>query len=154
MQQKNRPCHNALMRSFVASILVFMLAFALPLTTSAQGFRLFGGSLTIMGGSIRLFPANISETPPETSVVGQQEYTTPGTYEWVAPEGVTSVSVVAVGGGGGGGASNTGGAYGGGGGGQSNDSRNTPGAYGGSGAVRIIWGEGRSFPSTLTEDQS
>ena len=34
---------------------------------------------------------------------GQQAYTTPGTYSWVAPSGVTSVSVVAVGGGGGGG---------------------------------------------------
>lgn len=33
---------------------------------------------------------------------GQQAYTTPGTYSWTAPEGVTSVSVVAVGGGGGG----------------------------------------------------
>lgn len=29
--------------------------------------------------------------------IGQQAYTTPGTYSWVAPAGVTSVSVVAVG---------------------------------------------------------
>lgn len=28
---------------------------------------------------------------------GQQEYTTPGTYSWVAPAGITSISVVAVG---------------------------------------------------------
>ena len=35
-------------------------------------------------------------------VQGQQEYTTAGTYTWVAPADVTSVSVVAVGGGGGG----------------------------------------------------
>ncbi len=35
---------------------------------------------------------------------GQSEYTTPGTYSWVAPDGVTSVSVVAIGGGGAGGA--------------------------------------------------
>lgn len=34
-------------------------------------------------------------------VQGQTAYTTPGTYTWVAPAGVTSVSVVAVGGGGG-----------------------------------------------------
>lgn len=34
-------------------------------------------------------------------VTGQQAYTTAGTYSWVAPAGVTSVSVVAVGGGGG-----------------------------------------------------
>lgn len=33
--------------------------------------------------------------PPQ----GQQVYTTPGTYSWVAPAGVTSVSVVCVGGG-------------------------------------------------------
>lgn len=33
---------------------------------------------------------------------GQQQYTTSGTYSWVAPAGVTSVSVVVVGGGGGG----------------------------------------------------
>jgi len=37
----------------------------------------------------------------------QQAYTTAGTYSWVAPAGVTSVSVVAVGGGGGGGSSMT-----------------------------------------------
>ncbi|NCX94319.1 MAG: hypothetical protein EBX40_06565, partial [Gammaproteobacteria bacterium] len=34
---------------------------------------------------------------------GQQSYTTPGTYTWVCPAGVTSVSVVCVGGGGAGG---------------------------------------------------
>jgi hypothetical protein len=46
---------------------------------------------------------------------GEIAYTTPGTYTWVAPEGVTSVSVVAIGGGGGSGAYNsrTGGAGGG-----------------------------------------
>jgi hypothetical protein len=36
-----------------------------------------------------------------TTVVGQSAYTTPGTYSWIAPEGVYRVSVVAVGGGGG-----------------------------------------------------
>jgi hypothetical protein len=42
---------------------------------------------------------------------GQQAFTTPGTFSWVAPAGVTSVCVVAVGGGGGGGwaAANAGG---------------------------------------------
>lgn len=35
-------------------------------------------------------------------LAGQQAYTTAGTYSWVAPTGVTSVSVVAVGSGGGG----------------------------------------------------
>ena len=35
--------------------------------------------------------------------VGQQAFTSPGTYSWVAPSSVSSVSVVAVGGGSGGG---------------------------------------------------
>ena len=50
---------------------------------------------------------------------GEAEFTTPGTYSWTAPAGVTSVSVVAVGGGGGGAAStlSTNGFSGGGGGG-------------------------------------
>lgn len=51
---------------------------------------------------------------------GQAEYTTPGTYSWTAPAGVTSVSAVAVGGGGGGvsvGATGGQGGHGGGGGG-------------------------------------
>jgi hypothetical protein len=43
---------------------------------------------------------------------GEQAYTTPGTYSWTAPPGVTSVSVVAVGGGGSGEYNNTGGALG------------------------------------------
>lgn len=50
-------------------------------------------------------------------VGGQEEYTTPGTYSWTAPVGVTSVSVVCVGaggasGGGAGGAGGTGGGLG------------------------------------------
>ena len=49
-----------------------------------------------------------------------------------------------------GGASNTGGAFGGGGGGQSDDSKNSPGCNGGRGAVRILWGTNRAFPSTNT----
>ncbi len=48
---------------------------------------------------------------------GQQEYTVPGTYSWVAPAGVTSVSVVCVGGGGGGRGNTSADAGGGGGGG-------------------------------------
>lgn len=40
--------------------------------------------------------ASNSVTPP---TAGQQAYTCSGTYSWVAPSGVTSVSVVAVGGG-------------------------------------------------------
>ena len=42
----------------------------------------------------------IKNPPPPP---GQTEYTLPGTYSWIAPESITSVSVVAIGGGGGGG---------------------------------------------------
>ena len=57
------------------------------------------------------------------------------------------------GGSGGAGSSNGGGfggAYGGGGG---VGSTTNPGGAGGSGAVRLIWGDGRAYPSTLTTDQ-
>ena len=47
-----------------------------------------------MSGAILSFVGVSSGTPP-----GQQAYTTAGTYSWVAPAGVNSVSVVAVGGG-------------------------------------------------------
>ena len=57
--------------------------------------------------------------------VGSASYTTPGTYSWVAPTGVTSVSVVAVGGGGDGSSPNSGG--GGGGLGYKNNIAVTPG---------------------------
>lgn len=46
-------------------------------------------------------PCSASSNSITTFVVGQQEYTSAGTYSWVAPTGVTKVSVVAVGGGGG-----------------------------------------------------
>ncbi len=49
--------------------------------------------------------------------IGQQAYTTPGTYSWIAPAGVTSVCVVCVGAGAGGGAYGTQSGGGGGGGG-------------------------------------
>ena len=51
------------------------------------------------------------------STVGEEVYTTPGTYSWTCPSGVTSVCVVCIGGGaGGGGGPLAGGSYGGGGG--------------------------------------
>ena len=36
-------------------------------------------------------------TIPLVGPIGQQAYTTPGTFSWVCPTGVTSVSVVAIG---------------------------------------------------------
>jgi hypothetical protein len=58
------------------------------------------------------------------------------------------------GGGGSGGAAgnNNGGAYGGGGGGAGTNTGTTTGRGGGGGAVRIIWGTGRSYPSTSVTD--
>ena len=46
-------------------------------------------------------PASANSNSVTPIAPGQQAYTTAGTYSWVAPAGVTSVSVVAVGGGGG-----------------------------------------------------
>ena len=46
--------------------------------------------------------SSASNSVVPASLAGQQAYTTAGTYTWIAPAGVTSVSVVAVGGGGGG----------------------------------------------------
>jgi hypothetical protein len=65
----------------------------------------------------------------------------------------TSGSSASSGGSGGNNASNAGGSYGGGGGGQSSDAKNVAGSMGAGGAVRIIWGPGRSFPATNTADQ-
>ena len=79
---------------------------------------------------------------------GSVTYSTPGTYCWVVPAGVTSVSVVAVGGGGGG-ASNiysccTCYAAGGGGGGlgYANNKTVTPGS-----SIRVVVGAGGTYAS-------
>ena len=74
---------------------------------AVPGFLGGGSSLTL--GS----PVTVSYTEPTVPgssgqcksmlpTNGQAEFTTPGTYTWVAPPDVTSVSVVAIGGGGGG----------------------------------------------------
>lgn len=65
------------------------------------------------------YPVIVSGTPTISRFApsnGDILYTTPGTYTWVAPAGVTNISVVCIGGGGGGGLSTTAGAGGGGGG--------------------------------------
>ena len=50
--------------------------------------------------------ALLHEPPAATTVVGQQEYTSPGSYSWTCPAGVNQISVVCIGGGGGGGSNN------------------------------------------------
>jgi hypothetical protein len=79
------------------------------LTLSSSG--LLSGTVTV--GSSTNFNFTINATDAElqdsprtftlgvlVNVVGQQAYTTAGTYSWTAPAGVTSVGVVCVGGGG------------------------------------------------------
>ena len=46
--------------------------------------------------------ALLHEPPAATTVVGQQEYTSPGSYSWTCPSEVNEVHVVCIGGGGGG----------------------------------------------------
>lgn len=73
-----------------------------------------------------------------TTTTGQTAYTSPGTYSWTCPAGVTSVCVVAVGGGGGGaGAATFAGAGGGGGLGWINNYAVTPGS-----AYTVVVGAG------------
>jgi hypothetical protein len=71
----------------------------------------------IIEGGIDIGPGiGIGGTPPSPPAPGPQEaFTTPGTFSWTAPAGVTSVCVVAVGAGGGGIKFNTGDQLGGGG---------------------------------------
>ena len=87
------------------------------------------GALRIIWGAGRAFPntgtadtfttVTVPIAPPRTYQISiSNRYITPGTYTWVCPAGVTSVSVVCVGGGGSGSYGNgTGGYLGGGGGG-------------------------------------
>jgi len=53
--------------------------------------------MEMTGGILFEGGMNFLTPPPST---GQQAYTTPGTYSWTAPAGITSVCVVCVGGGG------------------------------------------------------
>ena len=54
--------------------------------------------MIIRGGSVR--GTRILAVAPVPAAAGQAEFTTPGTYSWTAPTGVTSVSVVCIGAGG------------------------------------------------------
>jgi len=53
--------------------------------------------MPIIFENITLSGITLSGQPPPT---GAQAYTTPGTYSWTVPDGVTSVSVLCIGGGG------------------------------------------------------
>lgn len=89
----------------------------IPVTglTQATNYTFTVYASSTVGSSPSSAPSNQITT--DTLIAGQVAYTTPGTYTWTAPAGVTSVSVVAVGGGGSGlkaapGAGGTGGGLG------------------------------------------
>ena len=130
----------------------------------------FSGNLTLSGNTISgylpyassnstVFSTLISASSPAgrtsnitiifvsnpTPTSGQIEYTTAGTYTWVAPFGITSVSVVAVGGGGGGAPGPNGG--GGGGGGALAYTNNIP-VSGGSSYTVVVGAGGWNFGAT------
>jgi hypothetical protein len=91
-------------------------------TRESYNFTGWSGTYTNVTSN-RIITATYTFAP-----TGQVAYTTPGTYSWVAPSGVTSVCVVCVGGGGGGGQSSSGAAGGSGGGlGWKNNIPVTPG---------------------------
>ena len=90
---------------------------------STVGFTVTGtGGFVAAANITRIFAIGSVGEP-----TGGQVYTTPGTYAWTAPAGVTSVSVVAVGGGSGGSTDDPGGGGGGGGLGWKNNIPVTPG---------------------------
>jgi hypothetical protein len=74
--------------------------------TTTEGVETFTASVrasSIAGTILATSSAvTINDTSVPATTAGETEYTTPGTYQWTAPAGVTSVCVVAVGGGGGG----------------------------------------------------
>ena len=123
-----------------------------------------GGSSLTMGSPVTVsyteptVPGSSGQCKSMLPTNGQAEFTTPGTYTWVAPPDVTSVSVVAIGGGGGGSASTSGssdvswGAGGGGGLGWKNNISVTPGQ-----SYTVVVGAGGtgapSSPQTTPEGQ-
>jgi hypothetical protein len=96
----------------------------LPNTNQITCTAINGSAAPTVGkiSSLSKTGVNIPFTP-----AGEIEYTTPGTYTWTVPAGITSVSAVAVGGGGGGGSTWSSGGGGGGGLGWKNNIAVTPG---------------------------
>lgn len=81
--------------SGVGSFEITALTDSLNENTETFSVQIKTGSVT--GTTVATSPTlSILPNPPQ----GQAEYTSPGTYSWIAPPGITSVSVVAVGAGG------------------------------------------------------
>ncbi len=77
-----------------------------PISLGEAAVRdLFG----IASGPIRLSDGYGKSAIPPTLVYGQQAFTSPGTYSWIAPAGVYQISAVCIGGGAGGGGGYAGG---------------------------------------------
>ena len=102
-------------------------------TQFLEPFAGFNGPVPFSGGTLNNLVV-LSEDMTTLTTVGQQSYSTAGTYTWTAPAGVTSAAIVVIGGGGGGGGNGSGGSAwngsGGGGGGlaYANSVTVTPGA--------------------------
>ena len=77
-------------------------------TQFLEPFAGFDGPISFSGGTLNNLLV-LSEDMTTLTVVGQQAYSTPGTYTWTPPAGITSISAVVVGGGGGGGGDGSGG---------------------------------------------
>jgi hypothetical protein len=93
--------------------------------------------------------ASNSVTP---AAIGQQAYTTAGSYSWVAPAGVTSVSIVAVGGGGSGNRSDQNNSKGGGGGGLGY--KNNYSVTAGNSYTVVVGAGGTGYPCVSTVGNS
>jgi hypothetical protein len=114
-----------------------------PLTGLVSGNTYFLKNVSVSDFAGQQFLYQLADIP---TAQGQAAFTTPGTFTWTAPAGVTEVSVVCVGGGGGGSQStNAGSGAGGGGLGWRNRILVTPGnSY----AVQV--GAGGTRPATTT----
>ena len=69
--------------------------------TVTVGTEPTGQACVVAGGSGSAVAANVG-TVGITCMAGTQSFTTPGSFTWTVPAGITSVSIVAIGGGGGG----------------------------------------------------
>jgi len=125
----------------------------------SDGIEGSNGAVRIVWGYNRSYPNNNTVTGESGEPIqGAEEFTTAGTYNWIAPAEVTSVCVVAIGGGGGGSASTSAsndvslGAGGGGGLGWKNNISVTPGQ-----SYTVVVGAGGigapSAPQTTAEGQ-
>jgi hypothetical protein len=96
---------------------------------------------------------NNSMKSGSTSSGNVADFTTPGTYDWIVPTGVTSVLVLCIGGGGGGGTSiNDTGTSGGGGGGGGGISRGTLGVTPGQTLTILVGAGGLGAQGTTSSD--